>query len=789
MRFNAPPCRRDGRGGVIRDTLFGSARRLVPASRIGLALAVAVAAAFVLVPSARAATNVVPNPGFEQGGCGTTPVICGWTSGDSMSQDTSNPHAGSASMHLECGTGGCYYDLDYGPSIAAGAISCVAFGPGAHAASFWYRDVVGAQVSLDAVFFSGRDCSSEQGRDSLAQTWPSGGGWQHVTGALHAPTYTQSALFSVGISGCDASCSLSANFDDIDIADVGDPTPTIASFTPTTGWVGTRVWIYGFDFLGATSVTFNGAEAQFTVGSDGFIDANVPIGATTGPISVTTANGTGWSTPSFALVPPPTISSFTPTDGRFGDVVDIRGSSFTGALWVQFNQHYADFTVDSDSEIHATVPDGATTGPISVTTVSGTGSSAASFTVPTPTISSFTPTSGPPGTSVDIRGTNFTGASIVTFNGVQATFNVDSDSEIHATVPTGGRTGWISVATNAGSAISSSSFSVVGGAPTITSFTPIHGPVGTTVDIQGTNLTGATSVTFGNTPASFTVDSDSEIHATVPNGAMNSYIHIATPTGTAWSGALFIVNASPPWISSFTPSSGPVGTSVDILGLDFTGATSVTFNGSAAAFVVDSDTEIHATVPSGATSGAISVTTYAGSGTTSAPFTVTKPAPTISSFSPSSGPVGTSVDILGLDFTGATSVTFNGASATFTVDSDSELHASVPSGATSGSISVTTPAGSATTSAQFTVTPASSAPTITSFSPTRGPAGTTVTIGGSNFADVTSVRLGGVLAAFAVNSPTTITAVVPGVPAGRYQWSVTNPAGTATSTGTFKVLW
>jgi hypothetical protein len=478
---------------------------------------------------------------------------------------------------------------------------------------------------LDATFFAGRDCTSEQGQDSLAQPWPSGGGWQQVRGVLHAPTYTQSALFSVSISGCDALCSLAGNFDDIDVADAADTAPTITGFTPTSGWPGaTRVWIYGFDFVGATSVTFNGAEAQFNVGSDGFIDAYVPTGATTGPISVTTANGTGRSSTPFTIVPPPRITSFTPTTGLFGTVVDIRGSNFTGAIWVQFNSRYAEFTLDSDSEIHTTVPDGTTTGPISVTTSSGTGSSTSSFTVPTPTISSFTPTSGPFGTRVDILGTNFSWATIVTFHGTRAEFTIDSDSEIHATVPTGASTGWISVAGTSGSAMSASSFAVDGGAPAITSITPMSGPAGTSVDIRGSNLTGATSVTFGNNAATFTVDSDSELHTTVPSGATNSYITVVTPVGSITAGSLFLVNASPPTISSFTPASGAIGTTVRILGWSLADATSVKFNGANAAYTVDSDSEIHAIVPDSATTGRIEVTAPLGTATSSSSFTVSR---------------------------------------------------------------------------------------------------------------------------------------------------------------------
>jgi hypothetical protein len=83
--------------------------------------------------------------------------------------------------------------------------------------------------------------------------------------------------------------------------------------------------------------------------------------------------------------------------------------------------------------------------------------------------------------------------------------------------------------------------------------------------------------------------------------------------------------------------------------------------------------------------------------------------PTLTSFSPSSGPVGTSVTINGTNFTGATSVTFNNVSATaFTVNSATKITATVPTGATTGLIRVTTPGGTATSTTNFTVTTARS---------------------------------------------------------------------------------
>lgn len=79
------------------------------------------------------------------------------------------------------------------------------------------------------------------------------------------------------------------------------------------------------------------------------------------------------------------------------------------------------------------------------------------------------------------------------------------------------------------------------------------------------------------------------------------------------------------------------------------------------------------------------------------------PAPTIESFAPASGRVGTTVTINGTNFTDATVVTFNGVSAAFAINSDTKITATVPTGATTGKIRVTTLGGSATSAGSFTV--------------------------------------------------------------------------------------
>src|SRR2546426_458931 len=87
----------------------------------------------------------------------------------------------------------------------------------------------------------------------------------------------------------------------------------------------------------------------------------------TGPLSVTTPEGTATSVNEFTVARPPTITSFRPTSGRVGALVTIHGASFTGATAVRFNGIASiQAWVVSDAAIQAFVPTGATTGPLSV---------------------------------------------------------------------------------------------------------------------------------------------------------------------------------------------------------------------------------------------------------------------------------------------------------------------------------------------------------------------------------------------------------------------------------------
>ena len=152
---------------------------------------------------------------------------------------------------------------------------------------------------------------------------------------------------------------------------------SFSPFAPTFGPVGTSVTITGF--TGVTAVSFNGVPATFTVNASETITTTVPAGATTGPITVSTPGGPVKTTTRFTVTP--AITSFAPASGVAGTGVTINGTSFTGATAVAFGGRAAAFTVSNSGTVTATVPVGAATGPITVTTLDGTAASATSFTI------------------------------------------------------------------------------------------------------------------------------------------------------------------------------------------------------------------------------------------------------------------------------------------------------------------------------------------------------------------------------------------------------------------------
>ena len=198
-------------------------------------------------------------------------------------------------------------------------------------------------------------------------------------------------------------------------------------------------------------MSFGGTAARsFAVVSATSINATVGAGAS-GSVSVTTAAGTG-TRAGFTYLPPPTITSFSPTSAGTGQTVTITGTNFTGVTAVRFgNTAASSFTVVSATSITAVVGAGAT-GNVRIVTANGN-TNRAGFTFITttttpPTITSFSPSKAAPGNNITLNGTGFhptLSQNTVWIGATKANISSVTTTTITAKVPIGATTDYIRI--------------------------------------------------------------------------------------------------------------------------------------------------------------------------------------------------------------------------------------------------------------------------------------------------------------------------------------------------------
>ena len=490
-------------------------------------------------------------------------------------------------------------------------------------------------------------------------------------------------------------------------------------------------------------------------------------------------------------------------------MITIEGTDFTGVTAVQFGGVDADLfgvdTVLGDTAIVIAVPASAASGAVTVTTPAGTATSVDTFTVnstplPTVGIDTVSPTSGLPGEVVEITGFGFSADPIVSFGDVSAYVIDASDTVIHVLVPDDLAVGTVSIVVTSIDGSASSSFVVLTPPPSIDALSDVSGAVGSTISIYGSNLTGATSVQFNGVEADLTdasvVIEDATITVVVPEGATDGVITVTTPGGTATSDDTFTVTL-PPTIDSLSTTVGKPGDIVVITGTNLGTADTVIFNDAEADLadpsVAITDTSITVVVPDEATTGPITVTTNGGDAISAEAFEILTP-PIIDSLSNASGKVGSKVTINGENFTAVTAVRFDGVDNGDGVDNsvlaaifakgvtitDTAITVFVPSGATSGTITVTTTGGEATSDDSFTVL---NPPQILTMSLSTVKAGDIVKVTGTDL-DGASIRVRGIVARIRAGATeSALSFIVPTVTTfGPTTLVLTTPGGLTTKT-------
>ena len=371
--------------------------------------------------------------------------------------------------------------------------------------------------------------------------------------------------------------------------------PIISSLSPssaTAGGAAFTLTVNGTNFVSGAAVNWNGAALTTSFVSatqlTAAIPANLIASAGTTNITVTTPAGTSLGTAFTINVPPtPTISSLSPSSATAGGdafTLTVNGTNFVSGAVVNWASTALATTYVSATQLTAAVPASliANTGSASITVSESAGTSVgAIFTInalPTPTISSLSPSSATAGGdafTLTVNGANYVSGAVVNWAGTALTSTYVSATQLTAAVPA-------SLITNAGSAsitVSEPAGTSAGAAftinapntPTITSLSPSSitaGGSAFTLTINGTKFISSAVVNWGSTALTTTYVSATELTAVVPGNltaTAGSETITVTEAGDSSAGATFTVKSALPQITG-TVVSGAGASSVPLGG-------------------------------------------------------------------------------------------------------------------------------------------------------------------------------------------------------------------------------
>nr|WP_247602050.1 IPT/TIG domain-containing protein [Cellulomonas denverensis] len=601
-----------------------------------------------------------------------------------------------------------------------------------------------------------------------------------VTAPAHQPGVVDVV---VQFPGADAALPLSYTY--LDDGTGATFTGIAPEQVPTSG--GVPVTVTGTGLQNAFGVTVGGrAATDVQVNDEGTaITFTVPSAEVAGPATVSVWFPAGAQVAGQLAYLGPEITAITPAEGPAsgGTEVTIEGTGLTGATAVRIGGDPATVLANTGTTLRITTPAG-TAGPADlVVELDGADATAAGgFTyledgsgVEVTDLAPATSSTGGGGT-LTVTGTGLDAVTAVTIGGTEATdLAVDGDgTELTVTIPASETAGSAPVVLvlPAGT-LDAGELTYV--APTLTDISPAQGPAagGTGLTLTGTGFTGATEVSIGGVPATFTVASDTEITAPTPAhapGTVDVVIALPGADATAADGFEYLEDGSGATVTGLAPATTSTagGGTLTVTGTGLSGATGVTVGGVAAQdlTVAGDGSTITVTIPAADAAGPVAVVIEFPAGTLDA-GTLTYVAPAVTGVSPAEGPTGgdTLVTITGTGLSGATGVSFGGAAGIgLTVVSDSELTVRTPSSA-AGVVDVVVelPGADVTVTGGYEYLADGTGVVVDGLSPATSPVagGGTLTVTGSGLDAVTTVTIGGVEATGLTVDGDTLTVTIP----------------------------
>lgn len=447
---------------------------------------------------------------------------------------------------------------------------------------------------------------------------------------------------------------------------------------------------------------------------------------------ITDSNGTLYGPVISVQLPSISYSSIVPSSGKAGDLITLNGQFHKltkEEITVSFAGIPGQIVEVTSSKITVKVPAGINTAynssnqvqvtiAISGQTIFG---SQNVFTI-NPTPKDFSPKSGTVGTSILITGDNipssyyYNNSLKVYFGQTQVTISNQNSSGISVSIP-GNITDTkfpISVEFNGVKTTLPGEFTLT--PHTVTAISPATGLPGSSFSIFGSNFvsnyysSSNLSATIGGIPATTSVTSSGQLTVTIPGNLPAGDYKVAVKQGPFTVEAPQTLKVQALTVSSFSPASGGVGKEVTIQGVFMSGNSHQVYFGSVWSYSHSAtSTTLKVNVPFGAVPGATKLTVKYGNQTAESSSDFTVLAPSITSFSPTSGVAGTIVTISGSGFNpypGNNTVRFGTIQTNVITATESTLTVAVPSNLNLGAMKITVISNGQTivSSANFTAT-------------------------------------------------------------------------------------
>jgi uncharacterized protein (TIGR03437 family) len=547
----------------------------------------------------------------------------------------------------------------------------------------------------------------------------------------------------------------------------------------SAGGPGFTLTVIGVGFVSGSVVQWDGQNLPTTFISSTQVNAQVPASAiaTACNVTVRVANPGGVVSNGLIRSVGAVVISFSPSSVPAGSgdfIVTVNGRGFPTSAILTWNSNPLATTFVSSTQLTALVPAALIVAPGRVTVGVfnlGTENLGASFTVAAPSLSSLTPATVPAGSAgltLTIDGANFIPTSQVSCacvgtDGLRSSLNLPttfvSSSRLTAQVPAPAlvQPGSAGISVLNGRAPSNDlNLAVTTPAPVLASLSPATAPAGSaafTLTINGSGFFPACLVVWNGVYLAATFISSTQLTAQVPASALVAPVTATVSvlvTGAPPSNSLSftVTGASTPAVASLSPATAVAGAGafpLTIRGSGFVAGSLALWNGATLSTTFVNSSQVTAQVeafriaaPGPAT---VAIRNPDGTNSNALTFTVSSPAPVVSSLNPAAATAGGpafTLTVNGSGFLTGATVLWNNSPLTTNYVNANLLNVAIPANLIasqgSASVMVTNPGGSASTSVTFTI--GAPSPSISSLSPRSATAGGpsfTLTVSGSGF--------------------------------------------------------